>query len=41
MNSKYTRLDLHKITDMEGTAMEKNNQGKSKGILSKTIQKKN
>ena len=23
MNSKYTRLDLHKVTDEEGTATEK------------------
>ena len=23
MNSKYTRLDLHKVTDEEGTAMDK------------------
>ena len=23
MNSKYTRLNLHKITDEEGTAMDK------------------
>ena len=41
MNLKYTRLDLHKITDEEGTAMDKKKQSwKSKRILSKTIQNK-
>ena len=36
MNLKYTRLDLHKITDEEGTAMDKkSNHGKVKGFYQK------
>ncbi len=41
MNSKYTKLDLHKVTDEAGTATEKESiMEKVKGLYPKTIHKK-
>ena len=41
MNSKYTRLDLHKITDQEGTATDKKTiMEKVKGFYQKLYRKK-
>ena len=40
MNSKYTRLDLHKVTDEEGTATDKKTiMEKVKGFYQKLYEK--
>ena len=40
MNSKYKRLDLHKVTDEEGTAMDKKTiMEKVKGLYQKLFKK--
>ena len=42
MNSKYTRLDLHKVTDEEGTTTEKETiMKKVKGFYQKLYKKRN
>ena len=42
MNSKFTRLDLHKVTDEEGTATEKETiMEKVKGFYQKLYKKIN
>ena len=42
MNSKYTRLDLHKVTDEAGTATEKESiMEKVKGFYQKLYTKRN
>ena len=41
MNSKYTRLDLHKVTDEEGTATDKKTiMEKVKGFYQKLYKKR-
>ena len=40
MNSKYSRLDLHKVTDEEGTAVDKKTiMEKVKGFYKKLYKK--